>query len=1426
MGSVGEALFILYYSYFILFVLLVSKMQSSVNVIHSCPVKKIQELFKLSGSCIHILLLRSSMSLCLYFESLFLTGYESEYHYGSDFGDSTDKSDADDDPLLMSPTDDESIDNDHDSDSDFSVNSFGPTPNGVGRPPRPPSPDPIWLQDREVPTLTLPSSSDDLLLSKEYTLRAATIYEVLRRFRNQIRLSPFRFEDFCGALVCDEQSALLAEIHMMLLKAMLREEDMQATHFGPLDQKDSINITLYLMDNMTWPEILRSYVESDSVFDRNILEILSTREYPYTGIEDRLTVLQFLTDQFLVTTCIRDDMLQEGPIHYDDHCRICHRLGKLLCCETCPAVFHLECVDPPLVDVPNEDWQCSICKAHKISGVSDCISTQEKQGILIRQDCLGYDRHGRKFWYVCRRIFVEDQESKDIWYYSTVEQLEYLLSKLDEKELEAGLCREINDMKEEIVRQMKITETLTNENKGSKKSYFEVENERIAKLRESGESEDVDGNQNSDSSGETDPNKSLVERKNSNAGEGDLRMTRNKLSQLSNGTLYFKLAMENGFKTYVNQYTTNPIALNKPQRNEERDKKRHLSHKFSLTTASEFKWTGMPNGISETGVISALRQTFLTLEQAIVTPFMNPNWQSLRKTWVAAVTACSKPYEFACVLTVLQTCFKSVIYANVWHEQLGHTKLQRITSGEREEKKKSEKREKRERDDEEERNRLAYNYVKYTLGLKHQVWKQKGEEYRIHGQWGWIWMSYGRRQVRMPRVLDKMVPNKVMMRIKKDDIERVISVDRRTQIVLNSLNENSKPDDLATYAEMKNVDVLPVTQKFEEIDVSKALTTPGRLLYPKIAKKSKLDDLLSRRIKLKEMEEDRLTCGEKKEDDVDVVNDTTPATNDAKLATQTQQSPQPIQSSLERELIRLSTGSKPNQASNVNVELVNSLAKKIQTVRHQFGILNRFAKSYRCYSQSCNTNSNSLAQINQQTCYSPLCLQKARAKRELLLLLRKAHTAGNGKETVAAILGAVKKPSILEQKLMEGKNNGNYSVDDPDDYRHSEDTPTDVLNDFRTAIANSFGCEESLIASCIKLTKDDIKVEPTTEDNIKNETIKEEVIKPELENDNAMEVAGHEVVESEVTIKTESDSPNAKRIRLEDGLVDVDSNPPPSIDIESSESLPDFMDEDSSSRKSRKSRRSTRAANLDYSRNGQKNGSDKPSNDEASGDKKPFQAKSNRRFPIGGKPIKREDKCKFEKELAPNGEERIYTVTNPRGKICLKQIKVESRLTKVQSQKVNVKFPLVANFNTHRGLKTIMMLPRHEALKLARIGGKIAVGGYHHMAKNNASVWPYPCSRPLFKTCWLYRMSNARTLSAVALQFRILWCCLRWDDMVTKPPTTDGKHQITTETEIVTLELLKHRHLGKYSEKTQYLRRKVVIPLELPKTVRGKEALN
>lgn len=49
----------------------------------------------------------------------------------------------------------------------------------------------------------------------------------------------------------------------------------------------------------------------------------------------------------------------------------------------------------------------------------------------------------------------------------------------------------------------------------------------------------------------------------------------------------------------------------------------------------------------------------------------------------------------------------------------------------------------------------------------------------------------------------------------------------------------------------------PVTE-FEEIDIMKALTSPGRLLYPKIAKKTRIDDFLARRTHLKVLEERRL----------------------------------------------------------------------------------------------------------------------------------------------------------------------------------------------------------------------------------------------------------------------------------------------------------------------------------------------------------------------------------------------------------------------------------------------------------------------------------------------------------------------------------------------------------------------------------------
>jgi nucleosome-remodeling factor subunit BPTF len=202
---------------------------------------------------------------------------------------------------------------------------------------------------------------------------------------------------------------------------------------------------------------------------------------------------------------------------------------------------------------------------------------------------------------------------------------------------------------------------------------------------------------------------------------------------------------------------------------------------------------------------------------------------------------------------------------------------------------------------------------------------------------------------------------------------------------------------------------------------------------------------------------------------------------------------------------------------------------------------------------------------------------------------------------------------------------------------------------------------------------------------------------------------------------------------------------------------------------------------------------------------------------------------KTEKDLDSNGKERIYSSENTRNKIYLKKsvAPVKAEPTEVNGtpavattgQEVS-KFPIISNFQNIKGSRNLLVLPKYELEKMARRAGKYWVNGFHHQAKNNISVWPYPCPRPLFRNCWMYRTFNLNSFACLALQLRIIWTCMRWDDMQTKPPTTDGKNQITTETEILTTELLKHRFCGLFMEKTQFLRRKILITLELPKTVR------
>lgn len=96
-----------------------------------------------------------------------------------------------------------------------------------------------------------------------------------------------------------------------------------------------------------------------------------------------------------------------------------------------------------------------------------------------------------------------------------------------------------------------------------------------------------------------------------------------------NPNTFFKLGQEGKYRVYQNQYSTNTVALNKHQHREDHDKRRHLSHKFCLTTAGEFKWNGSVHG-SRVLTVSTLRLTIIQLEANIPSPFLHPNWASHR----------------------------------------------------------------------------------------------------------------------------------------------------------------------------------------------------------------------------------------------------------------------------------------------------------------------------------------------------------------------------------------------------------------------------------------------------------------------------------------------------------------------------------------------------------------------------------------------------------------------------------------------------------------------------------------------------------------------------------------------------------------------------------------------------------------------------
>ena len=148
--------------------------------------------------------------------------------------------------------------------------------------------------------------------------------------------------------------------------------------------------------------------------------------------------------------------------------------------------------------------------------------------------------------------------------------------------------------------------------------------------------------------------------------------------------------------------------------------------------------------------------------------------------------------------------------------------------------------------------------------------------------------------------------------------------------------------------------------------------------------------------------------------------------------------------------------------------------------------------------------------------------------------------------------------------------------------------------------------------------------------------------------------------------------------------------------------------------------------------------------------------------------------------------------------------------------------PAVHRFIAPSGRRSLFVMERRALRRLARAAGRRDTPpGFSRAAKATAAGWPYPCPRALFCTAWHYRTLTARSLAAAAVQLRVLWACVRWDDMAVKPPAA-GTTTRTTEADITTTELLRRRDVCPDMLRSEFLVRKLVVPIGITSTPKGR----
>ncbi|KAK9815815.1 hypothetical protein WJX72_010117 [[Myrmecia] bisecta] len=227
---------------------------------------------------------------------------------------------------------------------------------------------------------------------------AASAYHILRAFSWQLRLSPMPFEEFCMAVFSPQPTPMADELYICILRALAEDETKAERAERTLD--------LALLDAVTWPD-----GDAGPADLRNMLQATPhTRpaevEYNSLPAETKAAILVRLTGDLLEVRTIRAEIdrretsgqwvggrggqggawamrsLEERARRAEagsdqeaadaaevgedgdgntDNCVLCGLGGSLLCCDGCPAAYHMRCIGESAKSIPDGEWLCAEC---------------------------------------------------------------------------------------------------------------------------------------------------------------------------------------------------------------------------------------------------------------------------------------------------------------------------------------------------------------------------------------------------------------------------------------------------------------------------------------------------------------------------------------------------------------------------------------------------------------------------------------------------------------------------------------------------------------------------------------------------------------------------------------------------------------------------------------------------------------------------------------------------------------------------------------------------------------------------------------------------------------------------------------------------------------------------------------------------------